>query len=73
LNALSGEMLAVHLDTVLETGDERVVGKTVDLHVVGLLGSGRGVCHTRGPSRIVTEEQQPLAGFIQPPYRSQPG
>jgi hypothetical protein len=43
------------------------------LHVISLLQMGLRRGHSVRPLRIIRQQQQPFAGFVQPPHRCHPG
>ena len=47
-------------------------GMAIDLHVVGLVGPGRGIGDARGPCGIVAEQQQAFARLVQAAHRREP-
>jgi len=47
---------------------QRRIGQTIHLHVITLLQAAPRRRHTGRPGVIITEQQQPFAGLIQPPH-----
>src|SRR5207342_2920884 len=59
------EVFAVGFDAIDEGGERVVVGSTVHLHVVALVGAGRRIGDAGGPGGVVREQQQAFARLVE--------
>src|SRR5450755_510464 len=69
---LDSQTLATHDSTALEARCKRCVCESVDLHMVGLIRSGRLVGDPRGPHGVVAEQQQTFTRLVEPSDGCQP-
>ncbi len=66
------QVFAVVGNTVGQSFQENVVSDCADLHVVDLVEVRVGFSDARGPFRIVGEQEQAFAGFIEAADRGEP-
>ncbi len=67
------EMLTISHAPARKLGDENVIRQAIDLDVVSLVDVTGGVRDARRPIRVISEQKQSFASFIQATHRRNPG
>jgi hypothetical protein len=55
----------VRAEAALQRIDQRLIGNSADLYVVGFIEMRLGIADPIGPGRVVGEEQEALAGLVE--------